>query len=145
LFGRGPLTHSVRLCGCCALGQQGSKLVEGIVKKAAEKNVKLHFPVDFVVADSFSPDANSKVADAADGIPDGWMGLDAGPKTRDAMKEVVMRAKTIVWNGPVGMLHGSSSAAERPRCHARPAPPVLLTPLLHLFSCFSRRLRVPQV
>lgn len=72
------------------------------MKKAAEKNVKLHFPVDFIVADKFAPDAASKTAEAAAGVPDGWMGLDAGPKTREAMKEVVMGAKTIVWNGPVG-------------------------------------------
>lgn len=82
---------------------QGAKIVEDIVKKAAAKNVKLHFPVDFIIADNFAPDAASKVADAADGIPDGWMGLDAGPKTQEAMKAVVKRAKTIVWNGPVGV------------------------------------------
>jgi phosphoglycerate kinase len=78
--------------------------VDGIVKKAAEKNVKLHFPLDFIVADKFAPDATSKSAEASGGIEDGWMGLDAGPKTRKAMTEVVMRAKTIVWNGPVGKL-----------------------------------------
>lgn len=83
--------------------EEGAKLVEGIVKKAGEKGVKLHFPVDFIVADKFAKDAASKTAEAADGIADGWMGLDAGPKTQDAMKSVVMRAKTIVWNGPVGV------------------------------------------
>lgn len=89
--------------GSSLYDEDGAKIVADIVKKAAAKGVKLHFPVDFIVADKFAPDAATKVVDAADGIPDGWMGLDAGPKTQAAMREVVMGAKTIVWNGPVGV------------------------------------------
>ena len=48
-------------------------------------------------------DAQTKIVDAADGVPAGWMGLDAGPKTREAFAEVALRAKTIVWNGPMGV------------------------------------------
>lgn len=80
--------------------EEGAKIAKDIVARAAEKGVKLHFPVDFMCGDAFSATANTKVAEAADGIPDGWMGLDAGPKSCELMKEVVSRAKTIVWNGP---------------------------------------------
>jgi len=61
--------------------------------------VKLHLPVDFVTADKFAEDAAVGAADMASGIPDGWMGLDAGPKTIELLKEPVARAKVIVWNG----------------------------------------------
>ena len=83
--------------------EAGAKIAKDIVAKAEAKGVKLHFPVDFTIADKFDPNAEDKTADAEDGIPDGWMGLDAGPKSRELMKEVILRAKTIVWNGPVGV------------------------------------------
>lgn len=83
--------------------EEGAKIVVDIVNRAKEKGVTLHFPVDFVCAPEFSPDAPDSVCTAADGISDDLMGLDAGPETQAAMKEVVMRAKTIVWNGPVGV------------------------------------------
>lgn len=83
--------------------EEGAKIVKDIKRKADEKNVKLHFPVDFTIADKFASDAESKTASAEDGIPDGWMGLDAGPESRKNMREVILRAKTIVWNGPVGV------------------------------------------
>jgi len=83
--------------------KEGASIVEDIVKKAKEKNVKLHFPVDYVTADKFDKDA--KVGQATDetGIPDGWMGLDCGPKSQELFAEVVARAKTILWNGPLGV------------------------------------------
>lgn len=96
----------------------GAAIVPDIVKKAQEKGVKLHFPVDFTIADRFAPDAESKVATAEQGIPDAWMGLDAGPSTCEMMREVVLRAKTIVWNGPVGVFefdkfaHGTKAVME---------------------------------
>lgn len=83
--------------------EAGSQIAADIAKKAEEKGVKLHFPVDFTIADKFAPDAASDTASAEDGIPDNWMGLDAGPKSRETMREVILRAKTIVWNGPVGV------------------------------------------
>lgn len=89
--------------GTSLFDEDGAKIVQDIQKKADEKNVKLHFPVDFNIADNFAPDAQSDVATAENGIPDGWMGLDAGPESRKQMKDVIMRAKTIVWNGPVGV------------------------------------------
>lgn len=91
-----------------AIGQSlfdeaGAKIAQEIVDKAKAKNVKLHFPVDFTIADKFAPDANTRVATDSEGIPDEWMGLDAGPKSQEEMREVVLRAKTVVWNGPVGV------------------------------------------
>lgn len=89
--------------GTSLYDEAGANIAQDIVEKAKSKDVKLHFPVDFTIADKFAPDADTNVASEADGIPDGWMGLDAGPKSRDLMREVIMRAKTIVWNGPVGV------------------------------------------
>ena len=77
-------------------------LAESLIKKAKDKNVKLVLPVDNVIADEFSPDANSKVIDS-DEIPDGWEGLDIGPKTVELFKQELQNAKTIIWNGPVGL------------------------------------------
>ena len=72
-----------------------------MMKKAEEKGVKLLLPVDAVVADAFSNDANTKVV-AQNEIPDGWMGLDIGPKTAEMFADAVKSAKTVVWNGPMG-------------------------------------------
>lgn len=72
-----------------------------MVEKAAAKGVKLLLPVDNVIADAFSNDADTKISDVKN-IPDGWMGLDIGPKTIEAYTEAVKTAKTVVWNGPMG-------------------------------------------
>lgn len=89
--------------GSSLYDEEGAKIAKDIKRKADEKGVKLHFPIDFTIADKFAPDAESKVATAEEGIPDDWMGLDAGPESRKMMHEVIMRAKTIVWNGPLGV------------------------------------------
>ena len=73
-----------------------------ILKKAEEKGVKIHLPVDVVAADSFSNDANTQIVDIKD-IPDGWEGLDAGPKTNVGFSFILAQSKTILWNGPVGV------------------------------------------
>jgi phosphoglycerate kinase len=73
-----------------------------ILHKAKEKNVHIHIPVDVVAADSFSNDANTQIVDVRE-IPDGWQGLDAGPKSLENFKEVIMNSKTILWNGPLGV------------------------------------------
>ena len=70
---------------------------------AKERGVLIHLPVDFISADKFDPNANTQPSDAATGIPDGWMGLDCGPKTEALYAEVIGRAQTIIWNGPVGV------------------------------------------
>lgn len=91
-------------------GNIGNSLVEDdklelaldILQKAKEKNVQVHLPIDIVAADAFSADANTKIVDAND-IPNGWMGLDVGPKTLEALKPVIMESKIILWNGPLGV------------------------------------------
>src|SRR5690554_2740079 len=73
-----------------------------ILEKAKQKGVSVHLPVDAVIADSFSATANTKIS-AINNIPDGWMGLDAGPETNDLFSEVIDKSMTILWNGPVGV------------------------------------------
>ena len=73
-----------------------------ILRLAKQKNVQIHIPVDVVAADSFSNDAKTQIVDVRE-IPDGWQGLDAGPKSLANFKEVIMSSKTILWNGPLGV------------------------------------------
>lgn len=73
-----------------------------ILRLAKEKNVQVHIPVDVVAADDFSNTANTQVVDVT-AIPDGWQGLDAGPKSLENFKKVILGSKTILWNGPLGV------------------------------------------
>ena len=73
-----------------------------ILKQAKAKGVQVHIPVDVLAADAFDNNANTKVVPVTD-IPDGWQGLDAGPKTLENLKEVILKSKTILWNGPIGV------------------------------------------
>jgi phosphoglycerate kinase len=82
---------------------EGAKIVADLAAKAKERNVNLIFPVDYVCGDAFSAEANTKAADDASGIPAGWEGLDAGPKSIALYREAILRAKTIIWNGPPGV------------------------------------------
>lgn len=81
-------------------------------KKAEEKGVKLLIPVDNVVADDFSNDANFKVVERG-GIPDDMEGLDIGPKTSKLFADAIKGAKTVVWNGPMGCFEMPNFAKER--------------------------------
>lgn len=78
------------------------ELAQSLIKKAEEKNVKLLLPIDNVVADEFSPDANTKEV-LSNEIPEGWEGLDIGPKTVELFEQELKNAKTIIWNGPLGL------------------------------------------
>ncbi len=78
------------------------QLALDILHMAKEKNVHIHIPVDVVAADAFSNDANTQIVDVRE-IPDGWQGLDAGPKSLENFKAVIMNSKTILWNGPLGV------------------------------------------
>ncbi|MDR6969162.1 phosphoglycerate kinase [Flavobacterium arsenatis] len=73
-----------------------------ILRLAKEKNVQIHIPVDVVAANAFSNDAETQIVDV-DKIPDGWQGLDAGPKSLENFKKVILESKTILWNGPLGV------------------------------------------
>ena len=83
--------------------EEGAKIVKDIVSKAAAKNVELVFPCDYVTGDKFGPDSVVKAASDETGIPPHLEGFDCGPKSREAFSAIVKKAKTIVWNGPVGV------------------------------------------
>ena len=80
-----------------------------ILKLAKEKNVQIHLPVDVIAADKFANDANTQIV-AVNNIPDGWQGLDAGPKSLENFKKVILESKTILWNGPLGVFELPSFA-----------------------------------
>ena len=81
-----------------------------MIEKAKAKGVKLLLPIDTVIADDFAPDANSQVV-AAGEIPDGWEGLDIGPKTVELYCQAVADAGTVIWNGPMGVFEFEKFAA----------------------------------
>ena len=95
--------------GTSLFDAEGAKIAKELFEKAKAKGVKITLPVDFVIADRFpgSPAdiaaVQTGVADDKAGIPAGWMGLDAGPKSRELFAQVIGRAKTIIWNGPPGV------------------------------------------
>lgn len=91
-------------------GKVGNSLVEDdkldltleILEDAKKKDVSIHLPIDAVIADDFSEIANTRIQ-AINEIPDGWMGLDVGPKTNEIFGEVLAASRTILWNGPLGV------------------------------------------
>lgn len=95
-------------------GQIGNSICEddkqelalSILASAKEKGVQIYLPKDVVAADQFSNEANQKIF-PIDQIPDGWEGMDAGPESVAAFREVVMQSKTILWNGPLGVFEFS--------------------------------------
>lgn len=96
-------------------GKIGSSLCEddrldtakSLLEKAKAKGVNIHLPEDSLAADRFANDAATQDV-VNDNIPDGWMGLDIGPKAQDMFKDVIERSKTILWNGPMGVFEMES-------------------------------------
>jgi phosphoglycerate kinase len=82
---------------------EGAKIVAELMEKAKARGVKIHLPVDYITADKFAPDAITGSAEDSTGIPDGLEGLDCGPKSRQIFADAILRAKTIIWNGPAGV------------------------------------------
>lgn len=80
-----------------------------ILKKAKEKGVQIHLPVDVIAADAFANDANTQIIDVNQ-IPDGWQGLDVGPKSLAIIERIILDSKTILWNGPLGVFEMESFA-----------------------------------
>ena len=80
-----------------------------ILKQAEAKGVEIHLPVDVLAADDFDNNAKTQIV-AVDSIPDGWQGLDAGPATLENFKGVILKSKTILWNGPIGVFEMESFA-----------------------------------
>jgi phosphoglycerate kinase len=111
LIGGGMAFTFVKAMG----GQIGKSLCEDdrleiakeLISNAKAKGVNLCIPVDAIIADNFANDANKKEVDI-DKIPDGWMGLDIGPKTIKTFGEIIKNSKTILWNGPMGVFEMSS-------------------------------------
>ena len=77
-------------------------LAKELLEKAEKKGVKVVLPVDLVIADKFAADANTKIVDV-DKVPDGWQALDSGPKTSEEYVNALKGAKTVIWNGPMGV------------------------------------------
>jgi phosphoglycerate kinase len=90
---------------------EGAKIVAELAAKAKAKGVKLTFPIDYMAADKFDANAATKVVTDQEGIPVGWMGLDAGPKSIELFRASILRSKTIVWNGPAGVFEFDKFAA----------------------------------
>lgn len=88
--------------GTSLLEEDKIDLAKSFIKKAEDKGVNFYMPVDAVVADEFSKDANTKVVDI-DKIPADYMGLDIGPKTAEIYADVIKNSKLIIWNGPMGV------------------------------------------
>jgi phosphoglycerate kinase len=86
------------------------ELAKELEAKAKAKGCAFLLPVDVVIADKFAEDANTKVVDV-DAIPDGWMGLDVGPKSTELFKKALADCKTVVWNGPMGVFEMDKFAA----------------------------------
>ncbi len=80
-----------------------------ILKKAKEKGVQIHLPVDVIASDAFANDANTQIVDVNQ-IPDGWQGLDVGPKSLTIIERIILDSKTILWNGPLGVFEMESFA-----------------------------------
>ncbi|AEH46480.1 phosphoglycerate kinase [Parageobacillus thermoglucosidasius] len=93
------LGHEV---GKSLLEEDKIELAKSFMEKAKEKGVNFYMPVDAVVADRFANDANTKVV-AIDAIPSDWEALDIGPKTCELYRDVIMKSKLVVWNGPMGV------------------------------------------
>ena len=112
--------------GSSLFDAEGAKIVAELEAKAKAKGVEIIFPVDFIAGDKFSPDANTQPADLASGIPDGWEGMDAGPKSIELYRQAILSSKTIVWNGPSGVFEfekfsGSTKAMAQAMAEATTA------------------------
>eukprot|EP00922_Rhytidocystis_sp_ex-Travisia-forbesii_P026069 GHVS01038203.1.p1 GENE.GHVS01038203.1~~GHVS01038203.1.p1 ORF type:complete len:420 (+),score=101.27 GHVS01038203.1:103-1362(+) len=98
--------------GTSLYDEEGAKIVKDIMVKAKDKGVEVLLPVDFVCGDKFDKDAAVKRCRMdGGGIADGWMGMDAGEESVEQAKEMISRAKTIVWNGPQGVFEFPKFAA----------------------------------
>ena len=114
IIGGGMAFTFIRALG----GDIGNSLVEvdkqtlalEILEKAKAQNVAVYLPVDSLIADDFNNDAERKEVDIYE-IPDGWMGLDAGVRSRKIFHDVIMNSRTILWNGPIGVFEMSNFAA----------------------------------
>merc|ERR1712203_1097604 len=97
--------------GSSLYGEEGAKIVPDIMEKAKSKGVEIILPVDFVISSKFGEDGEIKSCTKAEGIPDGFMGLDCGPESKKLNAEAVAASKTVIWNGPMGVFEMASFEA----------------------------------
>lgn len=97
--------------GSSIFDEEGAKLVGKIMKAARDNRVQVHFPTDHIIADSFSAEARYGETNDELGVPNGWMALDIGPLSRTRFGTVIRRAKTVLWNGPLGVFEMGAFAA----------------------------------
>jgi len=91
-----------RPTGDSLVEEEGVELARRVLEKAAASDCRLELPRDLVLADRFAADAQRRESDRPD-VPDGWMGLDIGPNTIELFKKELANAKTVLWNGPLGV------------------------------------------
>jgi len=101
------VAHGVSI-GSSLFDEEGAKIVQEILDKAKEKGVEIVLPVDFICSSKFGEDGEIKPVKASEGIPDGFMGLDCGPESIAKNNEAIAKAKTIIWNGPMGVFEMAS-------------------------------------
>merc|ERR1739845_298053 len=89
--------------GTSLYDEEGAKIVPEITEKAKKLGVEIILPIDFVISSKFGEDGEIKEATKENGIPDGFMGLDCGPKSIELNAAAVAASKTIIWNGPMGV------------------------------------------
>merc|ERR1712194_344728 len=94
--------------GSSLFDEEGAKIVPDIMEKAKTKGVEIILPVDFVISSKFGEDGEIKSSTKAEGIPDGFMGLDCGPESKSLNAAAVAASKTIIWNGPMGVFEMAS-------------------------------------
>jgi len=94
--------------GTSLFDEEGAKIVPEIMEKAKEKGVEIVLPVDFTISSKFGEDGEIKMVTKVDGIPDGFMALDCGTESQALNKKAVKKAKTIIWNGPMGVFEMAS-------------------------------------
>ncbi|WP_338778409.1 phosphoglycerate kinase [Metabacillus sp. FJAT-52054] len=108
------LGHGV---GKSLLEEDKVDLAKSFMEKAKANGVNFYMPVDIVVGDDFSKDANTQVV-SIDNIPEDWEGLDCGPKSREIYADVIKKSKLVIWNGPLGVFelepfsHGTKAVAD---------------------------------
>merc|ERR1711904_634720 len=97
--------------GTSLYDEEGAKIVPDIMEKAKKLGVEIILPVDFVLSSKFGEDGEIKAGSKAEGIPDGFMGLDCGPESIKLNAAAVLASKTIIWNGPMGVFEMASFEA----------------------------------
>merc|ERR1719277_2489787 len=103
--------HNNVSIGSSLFDEEGAKIVPEIMAKAKEKGVEIILPCDFTISSKFGEDGEIKASDSSTGVPDGFMGLDCGPKSIEKNAEAIKKAKTIIWNGPMGVFEMKSFEA----------------------------------